>query len=316
MKQQFKKDIYRDFCQKASLPVFVQDWFLNTVCIGGEWDFVFVKEAGEVVGVLPYFIKKSLGFSYITMPVGAKYMGPFLLPSKDNIKDQHRIYEQLIKQLPSVHNYEQHFPLNITNWLPFYWEGYQQTTKYTYCLNVTNLQTLNRKFAEKTRYKIRKAGKTLEVLTHLSAEQFHEIHQMSFDKQGIKTPLSLDAFLAFDKVLTQHNARQMFFAVDKEQHIHAVLYVILDKEVAYMHFLGSNPAFTKSEAVLFIYWNAFQYIHDQGIALIDFEGSMMKNVETILRRVRAVQTPYFSVRKRYSSLFRLIQGVKNGKYGF
>lgn len=310
MKQQFSKDLYRDFCQKANLPIFVQDWFLDTVCLSGEWDFVFVIEAQEVVGVLPYFLKKSFGFSYITMPVGAKYMGPFLLASKDNIKDQHRIYEKLIQQLPKVHNYEQHFFPDTSNWLPFYWEGYEQTTKYTYRLAVENIAVLHRSFSEKTRYKIKKAGKTLEVVTNLGAQVFHDIHQMSFDRQGIKPPLSLDTFLAFDSALAKHQSRKLFFAKDKEENIHAVLYVILDKDIAYMHFLGSNSLFTKSEAVLFIYWHAFQYINAQGIYLIDFEGSMMKNVETILRRVRSVQVPYFSIKQNYSKWFRFIQSLK------
>ena len=310
LQQPSPKDLYFDFCKKAQLPIFVQGWFLDAVCKDGFWDFVFVEEAREVVGVLPYFFKKSFGFSYITMPAGAKYMGPFLLPAKDNIKDQHRIYEKLIQQLPRVHNYEQHFFPDTTNWLPFYWEGYKQTTKYTYRLTVDNLVVLYRSFSEKTRYKIRKAGKTLEIVDNLNAEVFHEVHQMSFDRQGIKTPLSLDAFLSFDKVLDKHHARKLFFARDKEANIHAALYVILDKDIAYMHFLGSNPTFTKSEAVLFIYWHAFQYINGQGIDTIDFEGSMMKNVETILRRVRAVQTPYFSVNQQYSRWFGVVQRMK------
>lgn len=314
MQDKLKRKIYCDFCQKASLPVFVQDWYLDTVIVDGQWDFVFVEENGETIAVLPYFLKHKFGFTYITMPIGIKFMGPFLLPRKETLADQHQIYEQLIEQLPKVHSFEQNFFPSVTNWLPFYWKGFQQTTRYTYRLNIEDPATVYRNFSEKTRYKIRKANKIVQISEDFTATQFHDIHQMTFDRQGLKTPFSLDLFLKFDDILVQYQARKMFFAVDNERNIHAALYIILDKDIAYMHFLGSNPAFPKSEAVNFLYWHSIQYLRETfGINTIDFQGGMMKHVENIFRRLRSIQIPYFSISKNESTAFKLLQRLKTKK---
>jgi hypothetical protein len=134
---------------------------------------------------------------------------------------------------------------------------------------------------------------------------------MSFQRQNLPPPFSLETFLNTHKTLSRHEAGKMFFAVDKDQHIHAVLYILLGKDTAYMHFLGSNPAFPKSEAVNFIYWQVFQYLsQEKGIKWVDFQGGMMENVENIFRRFRAEQTPYFSITQEKSTLFKLLQRLK------
>jgi hypothetical protein len=312
MQHTSKRLAYRNFCQKGKLPIFVQDWYLDMVSVTGSWDAAMVEEEGVLVGIMPYFIKRKYGFSYITMPVDAKYMGPYLLPEKNNLSDQHQIYEQLIQQLPKVDSFWQNFHPDFTNWLPFYWKGYQQTTRYTYRLDVADTDKVFRDFSDKTHYKLRKAKKIVEIVDNLSPEAFHDVHIMSFQRQNLPPPFSLSTFLNTHETLRQHEAGKMFFAVDKDQNIHAVLYVLLEGETAYMHFLGSNPAFPKSEAVNFMYWEVFQYLsREKGVKWIDFQGGMMKNVENIFRRFRAEQTPYFSITQEKSKLFKLVQRLKS-----
>lgn len=316
MLEQSKRNDYRNFCDKVGLPVFVHDWHLDAVCKDGLWDAVLIKEKDEVVGALPYFIKTKLGFSYITMPIGIKHMGPFLVDRKNNIADQHLIYEQLIQELPKVDRFNQSFHPSVQNWLAFHWNNYLQTTKYTYQLDISNTETVYHNLSDKTKYKIRKAKKKVQIIDSLDANQFHDIHQMSFDRQGLSTPLSREDFLKYDALLEEHQARKMFFAIDPDQNIHAALYIILDKEIAYMHFLGSNPNFQKSEAVNYLYWHTFQHLNQHhGIRLIDYQGGMMKNIENIFRRFRAHQIPYFIIYKKSSTLFNLIQRLR-GKGDF
>lgn len=313
MRDTTKRAHYEQFCEQINAPLFIQSWYLDLVCRdSGTWDAAMVEEEGKLVGVMPYFLKSKFGFTYITMPIDAKYMGPYLLPEKDNLSDQHQWYEELINQLPSVDSFWQNFHPKLSNWLPFYWQEYQQTTRYTYRLNIADTEKVFKDFSDKTRYKLRKARKIVEIVDDLSPEAFHEVHIMSFQRQNIPAPFSLETFLEIHKTLNEHEAGKMFFAVDKEQNIHSVLYVLLDGDTSYMHFLGSNPAFPKSESVNFMYWQVFQYLSkEKGIKWIDFQGGMMKNVENIFRRFRAEQTPYFSITKENSKLFSLIQRLKS-----
>ncbi|MEL7221079.1 MAG: GNAT family N-acetyltransferase [Bacteroidota bacterium] len=313
MQHTTKRARYQQFCKQINAPIFIQAWYLDLVCRdGGSWDAAMVEEEGQLVGVMPYFYKSKYGFNYITMPIGAKYMGPYLLPEKNSLSDQHQLYEKLIKQLPNVDSFWQNFYPQCSNWLPFYWQGYRQTTRYTYRLNIADPDKVFRDLSDKTRYKLRKAKKIVAVVDDLPPEAFHRVHIMSFQRQKLPPPFSLETFLDIHKTLSQHDTGKMFFAVDEEQNIHSVLYVLLDGDTSYMHFLGSNPAFPKSESVNFLYWQVFQYLSkEKGIKWIDFQGGMMKNVENIFRRFRAEQTPYFSITKENSKLFKFIQYLKN-----
>ncbi|MFC7669981.1 hypothetical protein ACFQT0_23400 [Hymenobacter humi] len=51
------------------------------------------------------------------------------------LKKEHALLEELIKQLPDFAAFKQNFYPTATNWLPFYWLNYRQTTYYTYRLN-------------------------------------------------------------------------------------------------------------------------------------------------------------------------------------
>ena len=117
-----------------------------------------VEKGEKIVGVLPYYIKQKGPFKYITMPPLTKMMGPYILP--DFRTDAHfiKISTALIEQLPSVDAYEQLLNYSIDNWLPFYWKGYQQTTRYSYIVDLSNMeQVYGNSIANYKNIKIKKA---------------------------------------------------------------------------------------------------------------------------------------------------------------
>lgn len=54
------KEQYRQFCQnEKDIPIFSKDWWLDAVCGVDNWDVVLVEKGGQIVGALPYFVKKK-----------------------------------------------------------------------------------------------------------------------------------------------------------------------------------------------------------------------------------------------------------------
>ena len=45
---------------------------------------------------------------------------------------------------------------------------------------------------------------------------------MSFQRQGLSFPFSLDYLKKYDEAVQENNARELLFAVDKEGRIHSV----------------------------------------------------------------------------------------------
>lgn len=302
---------YNAFCEKAELPVFVRDWYMDDACRDGIWDVIFEEEKGEVIAVWPYFLKRKYGFVYMAMPPFVRYLGPFLLPEYNSLKDQHRIFASLESRLPKVHSFNQSFDPSVTNWLPFYWKGYKQNTRYTYRLNIENLETVFQNFEKDIRKKIRKASKQLHITEEGTIDQFYEVHKMTFDRQNIPIRYSKDFFSQHAEALTNNTECKWFFAKDEQEQIHAVSCLVKDGEMAYYHLSGGNPDLRNSGAGILLMWHIIQYAKAKwDVNVFDFEGSMIKGVEQIWHRAGACQVPYFNIQKTNSKLFRILEMIK------
>lgn len=308
------KEQYRQFCRAhPELPVFFQDWYLDAVCQEGEWGVVIVETGGVVKGIWTYFLKQKIGFHYITMPNFVKFMGPYLI-GRPSLTEQHQILTELLAKLPPVASIKQDFHYSITNWLPLYWHSFQQTTRYSYLLDVSDLQKVQSEVNRNIRRNLTKASTQIKVEYWNDPERFYFVNKLSFDRQNIPIPYTLTQFLRHDIALEEQKRRQIFFALDQRNQIHSASYVIWDDQSAYYHLAGDDPQYRQSGAGILLIWEAIQFLHNKlGINTLDFEGSMIKNVEAIRRQFGAIQTPYFSVAKNFSKTFNFLEKIRNLK---
>ena len=174
-KQMTNKEKYKEFCNQTPLPIFSQNWWLDAVCGPNNWDVGIIEKGGEVVATLPYYLKRKGPFKIITMPPLTQTMGPWIKFPEDQkhatkLSYEKEIMNTLIEQLPTVDYFCQNFHHTITNWLPFHWNNYTQTTRYTYVLNnIENTKTIYSDFNQAKKKNIKKASKLLTVKYDLSA---------------------------------------------------------------------------------------------------------------------------------------------------
>lgn len=303
------RDDYRQFCQAApDLPLFMQDWYLDAVCHGSAWDAALVRKGKEVVGVLPYFLKEKLFWRYVAMPPLAKMMGPFLLPDYRLPRREIPLLNELLDQLPPLAAFEQDFNYTATDWLPFYWRGFRQTTRYSYILPLIKMEKLRENLAADYRNnKLPKAASRVKVHTGSDLELFYRVHKGSFERQGLDAPVSFDFLYRLDQALVNHHAREIFWAADlKTGAIHSVAYLVWDKQSAYYLMAGDDPALRASGAGILLAWEAIRYAKETlGLSLFDFAGSMIRPIERVRRQFGAVQKPYFRVQKEWSQVWKL-----------
>ena len=92
---------------------------------------------------------------------------------------------KLCEGAPTPEIFCQNFHYSVTNWLPFYWHGFSQTTRYTYVIeNLDDLDLVWAQFQEKIRTDIRKAQKKVIVRTDLDIDKFLDINTLTFTRQG------------------------------------------------------------------------------------------------------------------------------------
>ena len=306
------KEFYRKLCvSESTIPIFSKDWWLDTVC-GDAWDVCLVTKDNKVLAAMPYHIRKnSLGMTVISQPPETQTLGPWFGLSQakyaKRLGQEKDLLSELINQLPNFADFNQSWHFSITNWLPFYWQGFQQSTHYTYRLpDLTNLDAVWTGFRENIRGDIRKANNRfkLSVRTDLDVDDFLVLNAKTFDRQGKKLPYSPEFIRRLDQACQANNARRIFIAEDEQSNHHAGVYIVWDEQSAYYLMCGGCPTLRSSGATSLCMWEAIQFSATVTKSF-DFEGSMIEPVERFCRAFGAVQTPYFSIRKTPSRLIRL-----------
>jgi hypothetical protein len=220
--------------------------------------------------------------------------------------------EKLLAQIPPMAGLKQDFHYSVTNWLPLYWQGYQQSTRYSYLLDISDLQGVQNGVNRNIRRNLQKAAAQIKIEHWDDPQRFYGVNKLSFDRQNIPMPYALQQFLSHDKALAVQKRRKFFFAVDQRGQVHGASYIMWDDRVGYYHLAGDDPNLRHHGAGILLIWEAIRFLHqDLGLKSLDFEGSMIKNVEAIRRQFGAIQTPYFSVTQTFSKTFNFLEKVRN-----
>ena len=205
----------------------------------------------------------------------------------------------------------------MTNWLPFHWRGFSQTTRYTYVLEVLEDEAaIWQGFRENIRREIRRAEKrhAIEVAQDASIDDFLNLNRKTFERQGRKPPYPESVVRAIDEACSQRNCRRIFLARDAEGQPHAAAYVIWDAESAYYLMGGADAALRNSGAMSACMWEAIRFA--AGVTRrFDFEGSMVEPIERFFRAFGASQVPYFGVTRTKSPLLRTFLAFRSGLNG-
>jgi hypothetical protein len=278
--------------------LFDEPWWLTAVA-PGQWDAVEIEHAGHVVARLPYVIRRRAGLTMITMPPLTPRLGPWVAPSNAKparqLGQQKDLITELIQMLPAHHYFSQHFHHSVTNWLPFHWQGFEQTTRYTYVLDdLSDVESIWAGLEHNVRTYIRKAQKQLQVRTDLDLDKFLETSTLTFTRQGKKHPYPGDLVRRVDAACAARAARRMFFAEDAQGRIHAVGYLVWDSRSAYYLMSGADPALRNSGAASLVLWEAINFAATV-TPRFDFEGSMIEPIEQFFRSFGSRQVPYFRV---------------------
>ena len=165
-------------------------------------------------------------------------------------------------------------------------------------------------FNPTTRNKIRKAERlNLKVRTDVSINDFMDLNDLVFDRQGLLVPYSRSFVYRLDQSCVLHNARQIFICEDADGQKHAGIYVVWDEQSAYCLMIGGDPNLRTSGATSLCMWEAIKFAA-QTTKCFDFEGSMIQPVEQFFRGFGAIQTPYSSIMKTPSRALRAVLAAR------
>lgn len=309
------KDVYRELCEtEPSISIFSQAWWLDAVA-GDNWNVVLAKKNGQVIGALPYVIQRKFGFTLLTQPGLTQTLGPWIKPTQKSypkkLAYEKDVLGELADQLPKCDYYGQNWHCDRQNWLPFYWRGFEQTTKYTYRLSLMAGEgQLWKALQQNIRGDIRKAKEREGVTVREgSLEEFLVLNRMVFQRQNRSLPYSSEFVTRIDVAASARNARDCLVAEGPDGKLHAGVYIVRSGNAAYYLMGGGDPVLRNSGATSLVLWDAICR-QPESVEIFDFEGSMIEPIERFFRAFGATQTPYFHV-SRNRRLYKILRTFRS-----
>ncbi len=312
------KDKYLEFCKdELNIPIFSQPWWLDAVCDEGEWDVAIVEKGGQIWATMPYYIRKRHGFTLITMPKLTQTLGPYIeYPENQKyykrLSWEKELMNELIDQLPAFDYFYQQWNYRVTNWLPFYWRGFKQTTRYTYVINnEKNVNCIEDEYETDIRRRRRKAEREgVSVIEESNIDALYRLINNTFNRQQIDISFSKSFIQNIVSSCISNNACKMHFAKDKERNYIAANFLIEDNNSIY-YLLGAIDASKKDLGGMdVIQHESIRYALSKR-KTFDFEGSMVESIEKYFRSFGAVQKPYFTVTKTNSRILKIRECFKD-----
>jgi hypothetical protein len=266
--------------------LFEQPWWLDAVAPGA-WDAATVTSNGEVVGRLPYVRMRRFGLTILGQPPLTQFLGPWIKPGTgtayERVEYEHEIMRELIAALPRYDVFVQECHHSIKNCLPFYWQGFAQSARYTYVIDdLSDHDKIWAELSTTARTHIRKAQRHVIVRVTDDIETFIALNRMTFDRQGMAAPYSADLIRRLDAACSARGLRRIFCAEDADGRAHAALYLVWDADSAYCLMSGNDPELRHCGAVSLLRWEAIKFA-GRVTRCFDFEGSMLRGVERFIR---------------------------------
>lgn len=300
------KVIYKDLCKIKDIPLFSQYYWMDAVCGSDNWDVIIIKEKDNILGSLVYYLNKvNDGFEIRKAPLtqnnGIIYYYPKGLKYDRKLSFEHKVADLIIDEIEKlkIDSFRQYFYYEFTNWLPFYWRGYSQSTRYTYRIEDTSsMESIYKNLNGNVRKHIKKAKNLVTVKRGMESADFYKLNEKTYKRQCMDIPYSFELFEKLYDNLTKNNCMEIFYATDENKNIHSAALFAYDKNSVYYLMSGSVEEFRDSQSLTLLLYEGIKLANKLGLSF-DFEGSMKKNIERFFRQFGAEQKQYLDISKEF-----------------
>ncbi len=267
---------------------------------------------------MPFLTGRKLGMTYIIPPQLTPFSGPcFLLPSDLGAERrraaERELTKELLEQVEGLHAafFQQSLSPTVTDWLPFHWRGYRQTTRYTYRLN--DISDSSRLFAAFDRDERQKKIERYDPLTTLDTDidpaDFARFHHRYWQRRGQRDLLSEEFIERVCRTALGRKQGLLAGLRDEEGALAAVRFVVYDDRCAYSLLSALDADHYRNGYTETLIWKVLQTLGGRTKAY-DFEGSMEEGIEHFYRSFGGEQTPFSQITRCDSKLFALLMKLK------
>jgi lipid II:glycine glycyltransferase (peptidoglycan interpeptide bridge formation enzyme) len=303
------KDLYKKICKEPGVPLFMQPWWLDTVC--RKWDVAIARKGDQVTGVWAYPVEKKPGVTLMRNPILTPYLGPHVFYPND-IKEsnldsfEHETVAELMKQMPDADVWHLALQPGMKQVGLFKNKKLRPQAQQTFLLELNeNEETLLGNMKETTRRNIRQAEKDITVSD--SPECLKELYK--FQKETLTNKGAAPAYtLAYlQKIMDAGlaNDSTSLWVAKKDGVTQSIVWQVWDDKCSYYFMGGQSQERSSSKAMSLLLWRAIREAKKKGHATFDLEGSMDEGVERFFRNFGGQRALYIVLHKNDSLLWKL-----------
>jgi hypothetical protein len=278
--------------------LFCRSWWIEA--IAPQTRILGYFEVGRLVAGIPLMHKRQFGFRTCGIPKYNPSWGVVMEPISGKqvtiASREMEILRVLASEIAKERIFYQSFHPTLQNWLPFYWNGFKQTSRFTYIIyDLSDLERVWDGFTHSTKGEIRKAEKLGLTVEECDISTVQEAERKTFARQGLRHSTGTNLAAIYD-IAKLRGAAQCFAVKDQEGTVHAANLLVWDSKAAYFLAGGADPKLRKSGATSFLIWHLINFASPRTQSF-DFEGSVVPSIERFFRSFGGQQVPYSWIMK-------------------
>lgn len=297
-------DKWNDFVEKSPQgSLFSKSYWLETITKNDFKICVLENENEIFAGMpLPGYSKKRINNILLTQSLGILFRNMEGIKRQKILTNEKEYTKQIIEFLKNKSNIKKinlNFSPYYTYWSPLYWEGFKQTTRYTYFIDYEkiNLKEEFTKFSKGHKWTLNKVEKNKNIIIEETDDLYnvYNILKKTYERQHKKIGYSLEMLKNIYDTLKKRDEIKIFKIYDKtDNHIQAVTIFVYDKKEVYYCLGGSDDKYRKEGTHTYLIWYGINYF--SGISKrFNFGGSMIEEVDKNFRNFGGELTPYFNI---------------------
>ena len=294
--------------EQEYVPIFMTPWWMEAVCAGKEWDVLLAEnEKGQIIGAMPYLLRKRAWYKYIIMPqmsqTGGIWVDAVTTADRWITAEVCRQFSEQLDQMGLAYYYQQYLPgsLCVDAMRAL---GFKTRERVTY--RVEDLSDLDKLIASFSKNKRRQLQKALSLHAEktMNVEDFYRFHERCLAAKKRKISYTREFLLVLERKARRLGQCQILSVCNADGQPYAAAFLVWDKNFMYYLIPALDHAFNDSGAGALLVLEAMKMAREKHI-LFDFEGSMMRGVAKHYKQFGSIPVTYFSVEKCYKPLFRL-----------
>jgi hypothetical protein len=274
--------------------VFCRTWWLKTTC--DEIRILGLFSNSHLVAGIPLYFKKHYGIRACRMPPLTQTLGVVMEPlsgKRSSIANREtEILAAFASALAKQYIFLQTFHPTLQNWLPFYWQGFRQTSRFSYVVDdLRDPKKIWEDVGHRPRSEIRKAEHQGLAVTPCGVDTLVELESKTFARQNLPLPHSPAFLQRIYAAAKENNAGECFAVRDQGGTPHCSGFVVWDRSRTYYLVSGGDPDLRTSGATSLLAWHLIRFSAERS-KVFDFEGSMLQPVERLFRNFGATRVSY------------------------